>query len=64
MIFQRQKNPYAKMLKQQVTIRLDGSTVEYFKGLSDNNGIPYETLINLYLSDCANRNKKISLNWQ
>ncbi len=58
------KNPYAKLLKKQVTIRLDERTIGYFKDLSDDNGIPYQTLINLYLSDCANKEKKISLDWQ
>ena len=58
------KNLYAKVLKKQVTIRLDEHTIDYFKGLSDNNGIPYQTLINLYLSDCANKQKKVSLDWQ
>jgi uncharacterized protein (DUF4415 family) len=58
------KNPYTTALKKQVTIRLDKPTVEYFKDLSDGNGIPYQTLINLYLSDCANKQKKILLDWQ
>lgn len=58
------KNPYAKLLKKQVTIRLDKHTIDYFKGLSDNNGIPYQTLINLYLSDCVNKQRRVSLDWQ
>lgn len=58
------KNPYAKLLKQQVTIRLDKNIIEYFKNLSDKNGISYQTLINLYLSDCANKQKKIALSWR
>ncbi len=56
-------NPYAKKLKKSVTIRLDESTVEYFKQLSDDTGIPYQTLINLYLRDCAAREKKLSVKW-
>lgn len=55
------KNPYAKKLKKQITINIDNSTVEYFKGLAENSGIPYQTLINLYLADCA-KNKK-TLAW-
>lgn len=58
------KNPYINALKKQVTIRLDAETVDYFKDLSDNNGIPYQTLINLYLRDCAHKHKKISLGWK
>ena len=58
------KNPYSKKLKSQITIRLDKETIEYFKNLSTENGIPYQNLINLYLSDCAKHNKKLNLNWQ
>ena len=58
------KNPYAKRLKQMVTIRLDGPTVEYFKGLAEETGIPYQTLINLYLRDCAESKKELSLDWR
>ncbi len=47
------KNPYARRLKRQVTIRLDEMTIEYFKDLAEDTGIPYQTLINLYLRDCA-----------
>lgn len=49
----RRKNPYAKYLKQSVTVRLDRDTVAYFKAMSEEAGIPYQTLINLYLRDCA-----------
>ena len=58
------KNPYAKRLKQRVTIRLDGPTVDYFKALSEEVGIPYQTLINLYLRDCAATKKELSLEWR
>ena len=58
------KNPYAARLKQQVTIRLDQGTVQYFKGLAKEVGVPYQTLINLYLRDCAATRKKLSLNWK
>ena len=58
------KNPYAKKLKKQVTIRLDEDTVEYFKGLAEDKGIPYQSLINLYLRDCAQSNRDLTLQWQ
>ena len=58
------RNPYARHLKKQVTIRLDQETIEYFKGLSEELGIPYQTLINLYLRDCAAKSRKLSLNWK
>ncbi len=55
------KNPYTKMLKQSVTIRLDRDTVEYFKSLAVKTGLPYQRLINLYLRDCALRRKELSV---
>jgi uncharacterized protein (DUF4415 family) len=58
------KNPYAKKLKQQITIRLDQDTVEYFKRLSTETGIAYQVLINLFLKDCAQSKKKPALNWK
>lgn len=58
------KNPYAATLKQQVTIRLDTDTVEYFKAQSRDAGIPYQTLINLYLRDCAANNRQLHMSWQ
>jgi len=58
------RNPYAKRLKRQVTIRLDKSTIAYFKTLSDETGIRYQTLINLYLRDCATSHKKLSVAWR
>ncbi len=57
------RNPYAKRLKTRVTIRLDNPTVEYFKGLAGETGIPYQTLINLYLRDCAESKRELSLQW-
>lgn len=53
------KNPYAKKLKQQVTMNMNTSTVEYFKSLSSESGIPYQTLINLYLDECVKEQKKL-----
>lgn len=56
-------NPYAKRLKKQVTIRLDAPTLDYFKDLSEEIGIPYQTLINLYLRECVVEGKRPSLAW-
>ena len=57
------KNPYTKKIKKQITINLDTSTIDYFKDLSSNTGIPYQTLINMYLDDCAKSNKKPNITW-
>ncbi|MCM1496314.1 MAG: BrnA antitoxin family protein [Bacteroides sp.] len=57
------KNPYAKKLKKQITINIDIDTIDYFKNLAEDSGIPYQTLINLYLSDCAAQQKQLQLNW-
>ena len=58
------KNPYASQLKKPITIRLDEDSVTYFKSVSDEVGIPYQSLINLYLRDCAASHRKLSLNWK
>lgn len=58
------KNPYIKYLKQPVTMRLDTDSVEYFKSLSEESGIPYQTLINLYLRDCAINKRKLNMHWK
>lgn len=58
------KNPYASQLKKQVTIRLDEESIDYFKSLSEEVGIPYQSLINLYLRDCAASRRKLNLNWK
>ena len=58
------KNPYAPQLKKQITIRLDEDSITYFKGISEDVGIPYQSLINLYLRDCAASNRKLNLNWK
>ena len=57
------KNPYAKYLKKQVTLRLGTDVVEYFKGLAEETGIPYQNLINLYLRECAHLHKRLTLSW-
>ncbi len=58
------KNPYASQLKKQITIRLDEESIAYFKTISEGVGIPYQSLINLYLRDCAASQRKLNLNWQ
>ena len=58
------KNPYAALLKKQITIRLDEEAIDYFKSISDTVGIPYQSLINLYLRDCAASHRKLNLSWQ
>jgi predicted DNA binding CopG/RHH family protein len=58
------RNPYAKKIKKPVTIRLDEITISYFKKLADEIDVPYQTLINLYLRDCAATNRKLSLKWR
>ena len=57
-------NPYAKKLKKQITIRVDEDALEYFKEMSESMGIPYQSLINLYLRDCAEAHRKLNLKWR
>jgi predicted DNA binding CopG/RHH family protein len=61
---QAKKNPYAGRLKRPVTIRLEEGTVAYFKALADELGIPYQTLINLYLRDCASSGRRLNMAWK
>ena len=58
------KNPYAAQLKKQITIRLDQDSISYFKSISESVGIPYQSLINLYLRDCAASNRKLNIKWK
>ena len=58
------KNPYVKPPKQAVTIRLDKETVAYFKNMAEQVNVPYQTLINSYLADCAARQMKPSVIWE
>lgn len=58
------RNPYASRLKKQITIRIDESTIDYFKRIAEASGIPYQTLINLYLRDCARSGRTLSMDWQ
>ncbi len=57
------KNPYLKNLRKQITIRIDVDTIDYFKRQAEETGIPYQNLINLYLSDCAVNQKTPKLVW-
>ncbi len=57
------KNPYASMLKKPVTMRLSGDVVDYFKNMAEEAGVPYQSLINLYLRDCIAQNRKVQINW-
>ena len=58
------RSPYAKQLKQSVTMRLDTSTVDYFKGLAAELDVPYQTLINHYLRDCAVTGRRPNMHWR
>ncbi len=57
------KNPYAKRFKKQITIRIDEDTISYFKSMSEQKGIPYQSLINLYLRDCASEHRELQTKW-
>ena len=58
------KNPYTKLLKEQITINLSKEVLEYFKNLSQETSVPYQTLINFYLLDCVKNKKKICINFK
>jgi predicted DNA binding CopG/RHH family protein len=62
--FKETKNPYAPLSKRSITIRLDEDAIAYFKSASERVGIPYQSLINLYLRDCASSNRKLNLRWK
>jgi len=57
------KNPYAKHFKKQITIRIDEDAIAYFKLMAEKKGIPYQSLINLYLKDCANEHRELEMKW-
>jgi uncharacterized protein (DUF4415 family) len=59
----KRRNPYASRLKKQVTIRMGTDIITYFKSLAEESGIPYQNLINLYLRDCVEHHRKLSLKW-
>ena len=56
-------NPYAKKLRRQITIRLDNEVVDYFKNQASLTGMPYQSLINLYLADCVQNEKTLKVSW-
>lgn len=58
------KNPYASKLKKPVTIRLSEDVIDYFKDMAEESGVPYQSLINLYLRDCANQHRKLDIQWK
>jgi predicted DNA binding CopG/RHH family protein len=58
------KNPYITKAKKQISINLDVSTIDYFKEQAASTGIPYQTLINLYLTDCASHKRQLQTTWQ
>ena len=58
------KNPYASKPKKSVTMRLSEDVITYFKDMSEENGVPYQSLINLYLRDCVAHHRKIDIVWQ
>lgn len=58
------KNPYTKKLKKQITINIDAETIAFFKEQAAASGIPYQTLMNLYLTDCAVQKRKLRVTWQ
>ncbi len=57
------KNPYTSNLKKPITIRIENDTIKYFKELSIEIGIPYQTLINLFLTQCAQEHRRPSIKW-
>ena len=57
------RNPYARQLKKQVTLRIRPDVIEYFKAMAEETGIPYQSLINLYLQDCVNSRRKLNMQW-
>ncbi|MEQ8204537.1 MAG: CopG family antitoxin [Woeseia sp.] len=58
------KNPYVSKLKKSVTMRLSEDVISYFKEMADEKGVPYQSLINLYLRDCVAQHRKIDISWQ
>ena len=58
------KNPYIERMKKQITINIDASTIDYFKGLAESSGIPYQTLINSYLAECVRERRRPTLVWK
>jgi predicted DNA binding CopG/RHH family protein len=61
--FRSRKNPYTPFLKKQITIRINNQAIEYFKSMSESTGIPYQNLIDSYLTDCASTKRKLTTTW-
>jgi uncharacterized protein (DUF4415 family) len=61
--FKSRPNPYAKRLKKQVTLRIRPDVIEYFKDMAEEQGVPYQSLINLYLQDCMASRRSLSMKW-
>ncbi len=57
------KNPYASKLKKPITMRLSEDVVAYFKEMAINAGVPYQSLINLYLRDCVMQHRQVQIAW-
>ena len=57
------KNPYASKLKKSVTMRLSEDVIDYFKNMAQESGVPYQSLINLYLRDCVSQHRKVDISW-
>lgn len=57
------KNPYASKLKKPVTMRLGEDVINYFKAMAEESGVPYQSLINLYLRDCVAQHRKVDISW-
>ncbi len=60
---QARKNPYASKLKKSVTMRISEDVLDYFKRMADEAGVPYQSLINLYLRDCIAQSRRVQINW-
>jgi uncharacterized protein (DUF4415 family) len=57
------RNPYARQLKKQVTLRIRPDVIAYFKAMAEETGVPYQSLINLYLQDCTKKHRKLNMQW-
>ena len=57
------KNPFARRLKKQITIRIGNDTLDYFREMSEETGVPYQNLIDAYLADCASTHRKLHMKW-
>ena len=62
--FKSRRNPYARYLKKQITIRINKEAIDYFKEMADETGIPYQNLIDSYLTDCAKHHRKLVTEWK